>query len=233
MLESNADAMRNQCNILGLQQIRFVTNKHGTCHIHVSGAILESTPVDVLAHPLFKRALTWLQLFDLVTGQMDRHSGNIFLHVERSNTGEIENIQISGIDNEQCAGPDADPAGRRASMGIYAYFCCLYPVTIDTEMLAAVRQLGSSGSWLSAQANTFLPHQNEVLALGQRVKGLILHCENLAKEGKVIGTAQWRSVIHSDPVTSLLAREMLSAQEQVLQAVHGVARDGLPSSSNH
>ena len=44
------------------------------------------------------RQLNRLQWLDIVTGQMDRHGGNYFIHVDR----QSHNVTVAGIDNDAC-----------------------------------------------------------------------------------------------------------------------------------
>ena len=60
------------------------------------------------------RQLNRLQWLDIITGQMDRHSDNYFIHVDR----QTHNVTVAGIDNDACY------SKYRTGVGTFAFDSC-------------------------------------------------------------------------------------------------------------
>ncbi|MDB5796217.1 MAG: hypothetical protein JWP36_119 [Paucimonas sp.] len=207
-------AMKDQLHLMGLQGIRFYENGD----ICITGILPVDQPDDVSTHPEYKRGLTWLQTYWLLIGQMDGHSFNIMLDVQRNPVDQsIREIMVTGIDNDVSASSLVQPTAMREALGCYAYFCCLHPEIMDTEMADAVDAL--SEEWIYNLSGHFLTHEEERLAAVDRLTLMKEHCASLRAVGKLISPHDWNTVTPTDPATSLYAREVNGVTKMVVDMI--------------
>ena len=136
-----------------------------------------------LKNPAVFAEVTKLQLLDHLTGQVDRHDNNYFIHV-----GTDGGVKVTGIDNDQCFGKDLlRPADIQPHVGI-PFFGTALPPVIDTAMAEMLDALGDDD--LHDMLDDKLSDE-EVEAAVSRLQGLRLHVDQLRNEGLVIEPEQW------------------------------------------
>ncbi|SDE37022.1 hypothetical protein SAMN05192589_11614 [Paracidovorax valerianellae] len=141
----------------------------------------------VLSLPAVFAEVTKLQLLDHLTGQVDRHLNNYFIHV-----GPNGDAKVTGIDNDLCFGEKlTDPADIRRieSDSLFVPFEGTHlPPVIDTDMERAIQGLAESDlrSILSDKLN-----EAELDAAGSRLEGLKKYAVSLHLANKVIEPDQW------------------------------------------
>ena len=149
-----------------------------------------SLPYDSREHPLvsanLQKNLTNAQWLDCLTGQEDRHPGNLFVDPDTGNVTLIDNDQAfyPGL----CSVDDPLPNQR---IGNWVPPWPGKPEVIDKELFD--RLLAMTPEQLHNDLGHLL-EKEEIEATASRLKGLQLHALKLEKEHKVIGNwATWQS----------------------------------------
>ncbi|WCM89018.1 hypothetical protein [Acidovorax sp. NCPPB 3576] len=184
------------------------------------GLLMERAPgkqardvgADTLKNPAVFKEVTKLQLLDHLTGQVDRHPNNYFIHV-----GSNGDVKVTGIDNDQCFGKDLlRPSDIRPLSGLPFHGTELPPV-IDTAMASMIGGLGDDE--LHAMLDDKLSDE-EIEAAVSRLQGIRLHVDQLRRDGWVIAPDRWDSPEvqgRFNAQNSYIGRE-LSKKPQVLAA---------------
>ncbi len=210
----NARKTLKAIHLHGLQSIRLLRKQDGSMQVLVTGQVLHEAPF-IVAHPDYKRALTWLQLFDFLTGQMDRHSGNILIEQYRDpETGE-QRVRIGAIDNECCFGVPTEHSEFARILDTHAFLLPQLPEAIDAEMFEAITQFQIP----PGVAQAYLGEQRYVDSLLRRLDILQQHCRNLAEKKAVIPVTDWQNFHLPDPASSLWQRESMSVSSEIQQAL--------------
>lgn len=210
----NARKTLEAIHLHGLQSIRLICKQDGSVQVHVTGQVLHESP-SIVAHPDYKRALTWLQLFDFLTGQMDRHSGNILIEEYRDpETGE-QRVRIGAIDNECCFGVLTEHSEFASILDTHAFLLPQLPEAIDAEMFEAITQFQIP----PGLAQAYLGEQRHVGSLLRRLDILQQHCRNLAESKAVMSAGDWQGFSPTDPASSLWQRESMSVSKEIQQVL--------------
>ncbi|GKT23837.1 hypothetical protein AVHM3334_12905 [Acidovorax sp. SUPP3334] len=142
---------------------------------------------DVLAQPAVFAEVTKLQLLDHLTGQVDRHPNNYFIHV-----GPNGDAKVTGIDNDLCFGKNltspADIQRIETDDRFMPFEGTDLPPVIDESMARSIQELTEDDlrSILSDKLN-----EDEIDAAGSRLEGLKNYVISLDLAGKVIKPDQW------------------------------------------
>jgi Domain of unknown function (DUF4157) len=131
-------------------------------------------------NPLVQKGLMDLQLMDAITGQVDRHGGNIFIDPQ---TG-----QVTGIDNDAAFGSQnsADPNGlRKTQFGVMSTSHNKgLPPLVDYDSAQMVLKLDPKA--VRQELKTLLSPQEIQMTLS-RLGVVKQHIQNLYATGKVVG----------------------------------------------
>ncbi len=150
-----------------------------------------------------------LQLLDQLTGQIDRHASNYFVHYD----DDDGSVTVKGIDNDKSFGklienPSDFVAGKDGKHRTGWYLPPLAPV-IDTKTAQAILRLRPD-EWAATLKAAGLGDE-EVGAALKRLAVIKTHIEGLAARGRVIEPFQWMSWSTIDELVrtdSYVARRM-------------------------
>ena len=160
-----------------------------------------------LRSPEFRRQAMWLQVWDQILGQGDRHSGNYLYTVDGDGKA-----RIAAIDNDLCCGSNQHPEALRYERGKndHARGVGLPPV-IDTEMAALLKAMTADD--LKAVFKNILPEAAD--AAVARLGVLKAHALELQQAGQVVTSSQWSGSVATealaDPTRSYAGRELARA----------------------
>jgi hypothetical protein len=136
-----------------------------------------------------------LQLVDALVAQIDRHSGNYFVH--RNADGQI---RVTGIDNDQCFGFDVTHPNQIAWIerhAVQSYFMgTLLPPVVDSVMAHAIRSLTAENLRNKLRENL---EEAEVEAACSRLEVIKKHIDQLESRDRIIDPDQWGQ--HTDRLT--------------------------------
>lgn len=157
------------------------------------------------ADPRIQKGLSDLQLFDAISGQADRHGGNIFVDAQ---TGEV-----SGIDDDRSFGKGKEVADQAVPGGKYVGL----PALVDEGTADRILALDVSDlpELLFARENDseVLTHK-EIEDAMQRLKGVQRHLRTLKANGDLVGqnkNPSWNDATYQQmlqaPASSYLGRQ--------------------------
>ncbi|GAB4278539.1 MAG: hypothetical protein Tsb0018_08720 [Opitutales bacterium] len=149
-----------------------------------------------------RRDAVWLQLIDIMTGQVDRHDNNMFFILDSEGNYE----RLAAFDNDQCyrrkTCPTEEEINRNPNL-------LRLPEVMDVEMVAGV--MGMNDEKLEALLGDDLTPEeihNQKLIL----KEMQDHCMTLLRENRVIGSGDWGS----DFAGALLAHKQGNAHSSYI-----------------
>jgi hypothetical protein len=159
-------------------------------------------------NPDIQRSMSDLQLFDAITGQFDRHAGNIFVDPK---TG-----QVSGIDDDKSfgGGVAVDQQANRNIPG-RQYYRGL-PALVDEKTAQTILDLDPTKlpELLSAADTDTVPLTNDEIADAvRRFDGVRQYLRDLQKAGALVGQngTSWNDETYdqalADPTTSYLGSQ--------------------------
>jgi len=162
--------------------------------------------------PKIQKGMSDLQLFDAITGQKDRHGGNIFID---PTTG-----QVSGIDDDKSFGNGMQVAMQH-SMIISGYYRAL-PALVDVktaERILALHPTELPGVLLPAETDTKELTDDEIADTVHRFLGVQLYLRDLQKRGALVGQngTSWNDATYqqalADRTTSYLGYQAGALEE--------------------
>jgi hypothetical protein len=163
------------------------------------------------SHPGMQEGLSALQLLDLVTGQLDRHSGNYFVHVDRS-TGAVK---ITAIDNDAAFGAKHVDLSKQASDKIPGLPAVVSRAHYDKLTGVTEQQVRQEiAGLLSAE---------EVEATVTRFRQLIDHLRQLDRSGQVVDGYDERTFSAMTESNSYAGRENAHLEHLKKEESHLVA----------
>ncbi|CAM3716837.1 Phosphatidylinositol 3-/4-kinase [Paracidovorax anthurii] len=179
----------------------------------------------ILERPDVCAEVTRLQLLDHLTGQVDRHDSNYFIHI-----GPDDRARVTGIDNDQCFGKNlTDPAGIQqittSDNRDNGFRGTKLPPVVDTTMEHAINAVTETDirSMLEGKLT-----EDEVNAAIQRHQGVKDHIARLRADGRVIEPEQWSR----SEIQQLLTVENSYVGRELDAALAWQTSSGRQSSSN-
>jgi hypothetical protein len=131
--------------------------------------------------PAFLRMMSQLQLLDILTLQLDRHTGNFYLQLDQN--GNVTGL--TGIDNDMSFGTVTTVEKRiKQYSGMSQY--------VDKDM--AVKIIGLDTALLRLAMSDLLDSA-EIDALIVRLNKLKTHLQQLAMNGQLLDPTQWDVVV--------------------------------------
>ena len=170
--------------------------------------------------PRIQKGMSDLQLFDAITGQSDRHGGNIFVDPA---TGEV-----SGIDDDKSFGNGKPPAQQAEAGGKLDKYAGL-PALVDEATANRILALD-----LSDLPKELLPRENDSVVLTEgeiedamrRLKGVQTFLRILKANGALVGQngTTWDDTTYDQamqgPATSYLKRQATDLAEAVRRSAN-------------
>lgn len=136
-------------------------------------------------NPNVLREVTKLQLLDHLTGQIDRHSKNYFVHVLPDGSAIV-----TGIDLDNSFSPlidDPDQIAFKPGHPLQSHFRgVLMPQVIDRDMADSILNFDDGASTLP-----ILLQPAEIQAMQSRVQKLRSHVRDLEAQGRIIDAGSW------------------------------------------
>jgi hypothetical protein len=160
--------------------------------------------------PRIQKGLSDLQLFDAISGQQDRHAGNIFINPD---TGEV-----SGIDDDLSFGRGTPVADQAEARGKYVGL----PALVDqktAERILALDPTNLPYRLLSRETDSRELTEKEIEDAVRRFVGVQVHLRKLQKEGKLVGQNEtsWSDATYQqalqDPTSSYLKRQAADLED--------------------
>lgn len=157
-----------------------------------------STFADVnLASSVTQQGLANLQVLDWITGQIDRHPGNLFIDPV---TGKV-----TGIDNDLAFGTNLTLRGYNigAQLGL--------PTRIDAEMAARIRNLDVNrlkAGLLGVVQGPDKLNDAEVASVLERIEQLKAHIDQLERDGKLV--REWNNTTYQTMSLGMTEAQTLS-----------------------
>lgn len=161
----------------------------------------------------FSREITKVQLVDAITGEWDRHGGNLLLWKDGKGR-----CRVGAIDNDECLGRVA-PQGASKAVGL--------PKVMDEDMARGAEAL----SWQVLKAILLRrlgdPSPAQLAEARERLDALKKHVAQLRAAGRVVPVADWQEhVKHLDAATSYYAREVALHEGRLKQLSQAGLRRG-------
>jgi hypothetical protein len=169
-------------------------------------------------NPRIQKGMSDLQLFDAITGQIDRHGGNIFIDPQ---TG-----QVSGIDDDKSFGEGMSVANQGNTGGKYAGL----PALVDEETANRILDLDPG----ELPAELFAREDDSEVLTDKEIEDAMLrlarvqkHLRTLKANGALVGQngTSWNDATYQqalqDPTSSYLGRSAKDLED----AVRKSARD--------
>jgi hypothetical protein len=125
-------------NVLARTRFGYVGGRFGVVQDHIEGRLLNDYKADTLARlalfhiPTIVRDLYHLQLIDYITGQADRHDGNVFV---------TPTSEVRGIDHDLSFGPKDFDAVLKKVGGTAAFHNRGVPKYVSSEVADKVMKL--------------------------------------------------------------------------------------------
>lgn len=163
------------------------------------------------SHSGMQEGLSALQLLDLVTGQLDRHSGNYFVHVDRG-TGEVK---ITAIDNDAAFGASHTDLTKQASNKIPGL-----PAVVSR---AHYEKLTRVSEQQVRQEIAGLLSADEIEATVTRFRQLVAHLQQLDQSGHVVDGYNEQSFAAMTDANSYAGREAAHLEHLKKEESHLVA----------
>jgi hypothetical protein len=160
--------------------------------------------------PRIQKGLSDLQLFDAISGQQDRHAGNIFINPE---TGEV-----SGIDDDLSFGRGTPVADQAEARGKYVGL----PALVDqktAERILALDPTNLPEKLYKRVTDSEALTQKEIEDAVLRFDGVRQYLRRLQKEGKLVGQNEtsWGDATYQqalqDPTSSYLKRQAADLED--------------------
>jgi len=167
-----------------------------------------------------QKGMSDLQLFDALTGQMDRHAGNIFVD---PTTGEV-----SGIDDDKSFGKGRTAADQGV-VPYHGYYKGL-PALVDEDTARKILAVSPTDlpEILAAADTDSVPLTDaEIAEAVRRFEGVRQYVRDLQKRGALIGQngTTWDDATYqqalADPTHSYLGYQAAGLQDAVQQATAG------------
>ncbi|HEY8114569.1 MAG TPA: hypothetical protein VII16_17230 [Actinomycetes bacterium] len=167
--------------------------------------------------PRIQKGMSDLQLFDAITGQLDRHGGNIFIDPQ---TG-----QVSGIDDDKSFGEGMLVANQGNTGGKYAGL----PALVDKDTAERILALDPTNLpeellWRVNDSEELT--EQEIEDAVRRFVGVQLHVRQLQKNGALIGqnNTSWNDATYQqalqDPTSSYLGRSAKDLDDAIRKAAN-------------
>ena len=163
--------------------------------------------------PRIQKGLSDLQLFDAISGQTDRHGGNIFVNPQ---TGEV-----TGIDDDRAFGSGTPVANQKVPSGKYVGL----PALVDqktAERILALDPTNLPEELFQRENDSEVLTQKEIEDAVLRFVGVQLYLRELQKRGALVGQngTSWDDATYQQalqaPTSSYLGRQA-AALEDALQ----------------
>ena len=171
--------------------------------------------------PRIQKGMSDLQLFDAITGQVDRHAGNIFVD---PNTGEV-----SGIDDDKSFG-NGMAVNRQADVSFFGGYYRGLPPLVDED--TAQRILDADPTQLpeilSAADTDSVPLSDKDIADAvRRFEGVRQYVRDLQKAGALVGqnNTTWNNATYqqamADSAHSYLGYQAASLEDAIQRSAAG------------
>jgi hypothetical protein len=170
------------------------------------------------ADPKIQKGMSDLQLFDAITGQSDRHGGNIFVDPA---TGEV-----SGIDDDKSFGKGVKAADQATPQTDFSFYRAL-PELVDEETAEAILKLDPTNlpeQLLPAETDSKELTEKEIEEAVRRFVGVQLYLRDLQKKGALVGQngTSWNQATYdhamADPTTNYLGYQAVTLQNALQQS---------------
>jgi len=168
--------------------------------------------------PRVQKGMSDLQLFDAISGQSDRHGGNIFVDPA---TGEV-----SGIDDDKSFGKGINAADQATPQTGFSFYRAL-PALVDEETAKAILKLDPTNlpeQLLPAETDSKQLTEKEIEEAVRRFVGVQLYLRDLQKKGALVGQngTSWNQATYdramADPTTNYLGYQAEILQNALQQS---------------